>query len=254
MRCVKKWLHHTVSYIVTQRYYEVCYKVTAPYCFLYCDTEVVWGVLKSDCTIPFPILWYRGIMRCVKKWLHHTVSYIVTQRYYEVCYKVTAPFCFLYCDTEVLWGVLKSDCTILFPILWHRGIMRCVKKWLHHTVSYIVTQRYYEVCYKVTAPYCFLYCDTEVFLVCVIKWLHRTVSYIVTQRYYEVCYKVTAPYCFLYSDTEAGFYRTQYMSYTHKSLGRTRQFTLPASAGTQMCLLCLSLKSKIPTFLQAIYK
>ena len=40
-----------------------------------------------------------------------------------------------------------------------------------------------------------------------------------------------------------GFYRTQYpASYTHKSLGRTRQFTLPASAWTQMCLLCLSLK------------
>ena len=38
-----------------------------------------------------------------------------------------------------------------------------------------------------------------------------------------------------------GFYRTQYpASYTHKSLGRTRQFTLPACAGTQMCLLCLS--------------
>ena len=44
-----------------------------------------------------------------------------------------------------------------------------------------------------------------------------------------------------------GFYRTQYpASYTHKSLGRTHQFTLPASAGTQMCLLCLSLKSQIP--------
>ena len=44
-----------------------------------------------------------------------------------------------------------------------------------------------------------------------------------------------------------GFYRTQYpASYTHKSLGRTRQFTLPASAGTQMCLLCPSLKSQIP--------
>ena len=44
-----------------------------------------------------------------------------------------------------------------------------------------------------------------------------------------------------------GFYRTQYpASYTHKSLGRTPQFTLPASAGTQMCLLCLSLKSQIP--------
>ena len=53
----------------------------------------------------------------------------------------------------------------------------------------------------------------------------------------------------------AGFYRTQYpASYTHKSLGRTRQFTLPASAGTQMCLLCLSLKSQIPKFSQAIYK
>ena len=36
----------------------------------------------------------------------------------------------------------------------------------------------------------------------------------------------------------AGFYRTQYpASYTHKSLGRTRQFTLPASPGTQTCLL-----------------
>ena len=47
--------------------------------------------------------------------------------------------------------------------------------------------------------------------------------------------------------TSAGFYRTQYpASYTHKSLGRTRQFTLPASTGTQMCLLCLSLKSQIP--------
>ena len=46
-----------------------------------------------------------------------------------------------------------------------------------------------------------------------------------------------------------GFYRTQYpASYTHKSLGRTRQFTLPASAGTQICLLCLSLKSQIPKF------
>ena len=34
-----------------------------------------------------------------------------------------------------------------------------------------------------------------------------------------------------------GFYRTQYpASYTYKSLGRTRQFTLPASAGTQTCL------------------
>ena len=46
---------------------------------------------------------------------------------------------------------------------------------------------------------------------------------------------------------DAGFYRTQYpASYTHKSLGRTPQFTLPASAGTQTCLLCLSLKSQIP--------
>ena len=46
---------------------------------------------------------------------------------------------------------------------------------------------------------------------------------------------------------KSGFYRTQYpASYTHRSLGRTRQFTLPASAGTQMCLLCLSLKSQIP--------
>ena len=46
---------------------------------------------------------------------------------------------------------------------------------------------------------------------------------------------------------DPGLYRTQYpASYTHKSLGRTRQFTLPASAGTQMCLLCLSLKSQIP--------
>ena len=44
-----------------------------------------------------------------------------------------------------------------------------------------------------------------------------------------------------------GFYRTRYpASYTHRSLGRTRQFTLPASTGTQMCLLCLSLKSQIP--------
>ena len=48
-------------------------------------------------------------------------------------------------------------------------------------------------------------------------------------------------------NTVSGFYRTQYpASYTHKSLGRTRQFTLPASAGTQMCLLCLSFKSQIP--------
>ena len=47
--------------------------------------------------------------------------------------------------------------------------------------------------------------------------------------------------------TTAGFYRTQYpASYTHKSLGRTPQFTLPASAETQMCLLCISLKSQIP--------
>ena len=62
----------------------------------------------------------------------------------------------------------------------------------------------------------------------------------------------------------AGFYRTQYpASYTHKSLGRTPQFTLPASAGTQTCLLCLSLKSQIPKlfrndsvfpYLQPIYK
>ena len=45
---------------------------------------------------------------------------------------------------------------------------------------------------------------------------------------------------------EAGFYRRQYLaSYTHKSLGRTPKFTLPASVGTQMCLLCLSLKSQI---------
>ena len=45
----------------------------------------------------------------------------------------------------------------------------------------------------------------------------------------------------------AGIYRTQYpASYTHKSLGRTPQFTLPASTGTQTCLLCLSFKSKIP--------
>ena len=44
-----------------------------------------------------------------------------------------------------------------------------------------------------------------------------------------------------------GFYRTQYpASYTHKSLGRTPQFTLPASTGTQTCLLCLSLKFQIP--------
>ena len=42
--------------------------------------------------------------------------------------------------------------------------------------------------------------------------------------------------------SQPGFYRTQYPeSNTHKSLGRTPQFTLP-----QMCLLCLSLKSKIP--------
>ena len=34
----------------------------------------------------------------------------------------------------------------------------------------------------------------------------------------------------------AGFYRTQYpASYTHKSLGRTPQFTLTASPGTQTC-------------------
>ena len=40
----------------------------------------------------------------------------------------------------------------------------------------------------------------------------------------------------------SGFYRTQYpASYTHKSLGRTPQVTLPVS-----CLLCLSLKSQIP--------
>ena len=46
---------------------------------------------------------------------------------------------------------------------------------------------------------------------------------------------------------EPGFHRTQYpASYTHKSLRRTRQFTLPGSAGTQTCLLCLSLKSLIP--------
>ena len=46
--------------------------------------------------------------------------------------------------------------------------------------------------------------------------------------------------------TVAGVYRTQYpASNTHKSLGRTPQFTLPASAGTQTCLLCLSLKSQI---------
>ena len=47
-----------------------------------------------------------------------------------------------------------------------------------------------------------------------------------------------------------GFYRTQYpASYTHKLLGRTPQFTLPGSAGsagTQTCLLFLSLKSQIP--------
>ena len=47
--------------------------------------------------------------------------------------------------------------------------------------------------------------------------------------------------------TIPGFNRTQYpASYTHKSLGGTPQFTLPASAGTQTCLLCLSLKSQIP--------
>ena len=45
----------------------------------------------------------------------------------------------------------------------------------------------------------------------------------------------------------SGFYRTQYpASYTHKSLGWTPKFTLPASAGTQTCLLCLSSKSQIP--------
>ena len=45
------------------------------------------------------------------------------------------------------------------------------------------------------------------------------------------------------STTTTVFYRTQYpASYMHKSLGRTRQFTLP----TQMCLLCLSLKSQVP--------
>ena len=45
----------------------------------------------------------------------------------------------------------------------------------------------------------------------------------------------------------AGFYRTQYpASYTHKSLDRTPQFTLPASAGTQTCLLFLFIK--IPNF------
>ena len=43
------------------------------------------------------------------------------------------------------------------------------------------------------------------------------------------------------------------VSYTHKSLGRTRHFTLPASAGTQTCLLCLSLKSQIP-FLVFFYR
>ena len=52
-----------------------------------------------------------------------------------------------------------------------------------------------------------------------------------------------SPYLFISS----GFYRTQYpVSYTHKSLGRTPQFTLPASTGTQTYLLCLSLKSQIP--------
>ena len=46
---------------------------------------------------------------------------------------------------------------------------------------------------------------------------------------------------------DAGFYRTQYpVSYTHKSFGSTRQFTLPGSTGTQTCLLCLSVKSQIP--------
>ena len=64
--------------------------------------------------------------------------------------------------------------------------------------------------------------------------------------------------------TGAGFYRTQYpASYTHKSLCRTSQFTLPASAGTQTLLLCLSFKSQIPKlfrndsvfpYLQPIYK
>ena len=48
-------------------------------------------------------------------------------------------------------------------------------------------------------------------------------------------------------DLGSGFYRTQYpASYTHKSLGRTPQFSLPMSTGTQTCLLCLSLKSQIP--------
>ena len=55
------------------------------------------------------------------------------------------------------------------------------------------------------------------------------------------------PSAIVHQVTHAGFYRTQYpASYTHKSLGRTPQFTLPASAGTQTCLLCLSLKSQIP--------
>ena len=45
----------------------------------------------------------------------------------------------------------------------------------------------------------------------------------------------------------AGFYRTQYpASYTHESFGKTPKFTLPASTGTHMCLLCLSLQSQIP--------
>ena len=38
------------------------------------------------------------------------------------------------------------------------------------------------------------------------------------------------------SKTNAGFYRRQYpASYMHKSLGRTCQFTLPGSDGTQTC-------------------
>ena len=47
-----------------------------------------------------------------------------------------------------------------------------------------------------------------------------------------------------FGETQSGFYGTQYpASNMHKSLGMTRQFTLPVSTGMQTCLLCLSLKS-----------
>ena len=59
--------------------------------------------------------------------------------------------------------------------------------------------------------------------------------------------RLTTWLSFVVSTVSSGFYRTQYpASYTHKSLGRTPQFTLPAYAGTQTCLLCLSLKSPNP--------